>query len=87
MNRRTETQNHIAGPTSGRADVLGDPEDVVRHSGMTLAEKRAVLAGWASDAHAVEHPAHRLLTLRSCATLRRWLATKSGSRSGGPHLA
>jgi len=33
--------------------VFEHPKDVVRHSGLTLAEKRAILASWASDASAI----------------------------------
>jgi hypothetical protein len=29
------------------------PKDVVRHTGLTTAEKRAILASWASDASAI----------------------------------
>ena len=29
------------------------PRDVVRHTGLTTAEKRAILASWASDASAI----------------------------------
>ena len=29
------------------------PEEVVRHAGLTTAEKRAILASWASDASAI----------------------------------
>ena len=29
------------------------PRDVVRHAGLTTAEKRAILASWASDASAI----------------------------------
>jgi hypothetical protein len=29
------------------------PRDLVSHSGLTLAEKRAILASWASDASAI----------------------------------
>lgn len=29
------------------------PRDVVRHTGLTMAEKRAILASWASDASAI----------------------------------
>ena len=36
------------------------PRDVVFHSGLTLAEKRAILASWASDAS----------TIASCPSLR-----------------
>lgn len=32
---------------------FGHPRDVVSHSGLTLAEKRAILASWASDASAI----------------------------------
>lgn len=45
-----------------RAALMNSPDDVVRDPTMTLAEKRAVLAAWASDAHAVEDaPALRRL--------------------------
>lgn len=38
------------------------PQAVVRDPSMTVAEKRALLASWASDAHAVpDHPALRRL--------------------------
>jgi hypothetical protein len=44
------------------APILGHPDDVVRHPQLTVAEKREVLARWASDAHAVEDaPALRQL--------------------------
>lgn len=33
--------------------VLGHPDDVVSHPNLTAAEKREILASWASDAHAV----------------------------------
>ena len=33
--------------------VFNHPRDVVCHRGLTLAEKRAILASWASDAAAV----------------------------------
>jgi hypothetical protein len=33
--------------------ILNHPKDVVCHSGLTLAEKRAILASWASDASAI----------------------------------
>ena len=33
--------------------LLGHPVDVMNHPGLTTAEKREVLAAWASDAHAV----------------------------------
>jgi hypothetical protein len=33
--------------------VFNHPLDVVKHTGLTLAEKRAILASWASDASAI----------------------------------
>jgi hypothetical protein len=33
--------------------VFDHPRDVVRHLNLTLAEKRAILASWASDASAI----------------------------------
>ena len=33
--------------------VFDHPKDVVAHSALTLAEKRAILASWASDASAI----------------------------------
>jgi hypothetical protein len=40
--------------------VFDHPQDVVRHPEMTLAEKRAILASWASDASAMaSYPAMR----------------------------
>lgn len=33
--------------------VFEHPKDVVGHSGLTTAEKRAILASWASDASAI----------------------------------
>lgn len=35
-------------------DVFRHPRDVLRHPGLTVADRRAILATWASDAHAVE---------------------------------
>jgi hypothetical protein len=44
------------------APILGHPDDVVRHPRLTVAEKREILARWASDAHAIEDvPALRQL--------------------------
>ncbi len=53
-----ERHNHLSsqpdGPSRrGVAHGLLDPEHVLRHPDMTIAEKREVLAAWASDAHAV----------------------------------
>jgi hypothetical protein len=33
--------------------VFEHPRDVVHHSGLTMAEKRAILASWASDASSI----------------------------------
>jgi hypothetical protein len=42
--------------------ILGHPDDVLRDPRLTVAEKREILARWASDAHAVEDvPALRQL--------------------------
>jgi hypothetical protein len=42
--------------------LLGDPEEVIRHPRLSRAEKRALLASWASDAYAVENqPTQRRL--------------------------
>jgi hypothetical protein len=46
----------------GSRALLGGPEEVLRDPRLNLAEKREVLARWASDAHAVENaPALRQL--------------------------
>jgi hypothetical protein len=46
----------------GAQRLIGHPDDVVRNPDMSLADKREVLARWASDAHAVENaPALRQL--------------------------
>lgn len=37
------------------AATFNHPDDVLSHPGLTAAEKRAILASWASDAHAVEN--------------------------------
>ena len=54
MNSRIDTIFTRAdgdGPTR----LLGHPDNVIRDPGMTVDEKRAMLAAWASDAHAVEN--------------------------------
>ena len=44
------------------APILGHPDHVLRDPGLTVAEKREILARWASDAHAIEDvPALRQL--------------------------
>lgn len=35
-------------------DVFRHPREVLTHPGLTVSEKRAILATWASDAHTVE---------------------------------
>jgi hypothetical protein len=48
--------------TSAAFLSFGHPEDVLRDKQMSVSRKRALLATWASDAHAVEHaPALRQL--------------------------
>ncbi len=45
-----------------RVRVLGHPDEVLRHPDLTTAEKRQILADWASDAHAVpDEPSLRQL--------------------------
>ena len=47
---------------SGRSAAIGDPDDILRNPRLSSAEKRAILADWASDAHSVkDHPALRQL--------------------------
>jgi hypothetical protein len=36
-----------------------DPQEVLRHPGLDVGAKRAILAGWVSDACAVENLPHR----------------------------
>jgi hypothetical protein len=47
--------------------VFGHPKDVLCHAGLTTAEKRAILASWASDASAIAP----CPSLRSPAGLKR----------------
>lgn len=43
-------------------DLFRHPREVLAHPGLTVAEKRAILASWASDAHALDScPALRCL--------------------------
>lgn len=51
------------------AGAFAHPKDVVRDAGLTLNEKRAILASWASDACAVE-AAPELRTTPSGRTVR-----------------
>jgi hypothetical protein len=46
------------------------PRDVVSHSGLTLAEKRAILASWASDASAIASCPSLRVARRSSRRLR-----------------
>ena len=51
--------------------VFEHPTDVVRHFGLTMAEKRAILASWASDASAIAScPAHGAGRLPAIGPLR-----------------
>ena len=36
------------------AAAFNHPDDLLSHSGLTVAEKRVIPASWASDAHAVD---------------------------------
>lgn len=55
---RTLTPTDVSRPTR----VLGHPDDVLQDPGITPDDKRALLADWASDAHAIENaPALRQL--------------------------
>lgn len=40
--------------TANPGDVFRHPREVLAHPSLTAAEKRAILAAWASDTHAVE---------------------------------
>ncbi|WP_051429606.1 hypothetical protein [Mesorhizobium loti] len=65
MNQQTETfraANRRIGRFEGLFCLLDSPSDVLKHPRMGLDEKRALLASWASDSHAVEnHPTLRKL--------------------------
>jgi hypothetical protein len=49
---RSATPSSVTAPAC-RVASLGHPEDVLLQPDLTKAEKRAILASWASDAHAV----------------------------------
>ena len=58
MNQQTETfraATRRTGRFEGLFCLLDSPGDVLKHPRMTLDEKRALLASWASEAHAVEN--------------------------------
>ena len=49
-------------PIKGVPSMYGHPSDIVSHPSLTKAEKRAILASWVSDTHAVKDaPALRQL--------------------------
>ncbi|HZZ62352.1 MAG TPA: hypothetical protein VFE63_14465 [Roseiarcus sp.] len=48
--RATPTPDFLAAPILN----LHHPSEVLAHPGLTAEERRAILAGWASDVHAVE---------------------------------
>lgn len=59
---RNSHSESLAHARSGRAAIYTHPEDVTSDPQLTLAEKRAVLASWISDARAIENaPALRRL--------------------------
>jgi hypothetical protein len=58
--------------------VFEHPNDVVRHSGLTVGEKRAILASWASDASAIAS----CPSMRSPAGLKRPVSIDEGCGSG-----
>jgi hypothetical protein len=56
------------------ASAFGHPSEVVEDPDLTLNEKRAILASWASDACAIE-PAPiyaQCPTVRQCALMTSW---------------
>lgn len=54
MTNATDTSTGIV-VARGSMPLLGHPDDVRRHPGVSVAEKREILARWASDAHALEN--------------------------------
>ncbi len=62
MSEAQDTTNNPIAPQPTKRPFPGGHEDAIRNPAMTVAEKRQVLARWASDAHAVENlPAMRQL--------------------------
>ena len=53
MSKPLQTMISDLSALADRARVLGHPDDVLSASELTTAEKRELLAAWASDAHAV----------------------------------
>ena len=54
MTRREFDLDELLSP----ADAFGHPSEVVHDPDLTLGEKRAILASWASDACAIEAASH-----------------------------
>jgi len=48
-----EISPEVAGKAASDGVPFGHPDDVLRHPTMSIAEKRALLASWASDARAI----------------------------------
>ena len=62
MSKPLQTVIPALAALADKASVLGHPDDVLSASDLTVAEKRELLAAWASDAHAVrDTPALRQL--------------------------
>jgi hypothetical protein len=53
MRPRTATNGNVFDALLHPGTVFEHPKDVVTHPTLTLAEKRAILASWASDASAI----------------------------------
>ena len=75
-----DTLLHPAGAFAHPADVVHDPD-------LSLNEKRAILASWASDACAVEAaPALRKAPGAARLGLARWTGQLDIRRRGGQHI-
>ena len=70
---------------------LGHPDDVLHHRALSPAEKRSILASWASDAHAVvDAPTMRQLdngAIVDLDVILRALRTLDGAEDGGETVA
>ncbi|MGX9146292.1 hypothetical protein [Mesorhizobium sp. 128a] len=54
MTRESEILSQTEAPNPGSmSEMLGHPDDVLHHPTMSIVDKRALLASWASDARAV----------------------------------
>ena len=72
------------------AQAFDRPSEVVNDPDLTLNEKRAILASWASDACAVEAPRHfgPLPAASRCASMRSWMrCARSTARQALPMTA